>query len=140
MKKRVRLPIPDQRPKTYGECKDIGIGDLIPCPFVSCKYHLYTDWNPGVNRIRINFPDKDPTDLEYTCTLREAARGGLSLDEVAERLNLVRERVRQLDVSAKEKIQNNEQLLDFLQNEHSSDNIEPIHPSVMVAITEVDYE
>ena len=57
------------RPKTRGDCQH-GAHAERPCPFVSCKHHIYLD---------------------------VADRGGLTLEEVGEIMNLTRERVRQLE-------------------------------------------
>ena len=48
--------------------------------------------------IKINFPDKEPWDLEDTCALDVAERGGITLEEVGAILNLTRERIRQVEV------------------------------------------
>ena len=75
-----------------------------PCLYVACKYHLYLDVNPETGSIKINFPDRDPWELEDTCALDVAERGGVTLEEVGEILNLTRERVRQVEVSGLEKL------------------------------------
>lgn len=80
------------RPRTRGDCED----GLRPCPFVSCRYHLYLDITPA-GSIKINFPEVEPGDLAHTCSLDVAARGGATLQEVAGMLNLTRERVRQVE-------------------------------------------
>jgi len=69
-------PTPDvPRPITRGECKDAP----RPCPWVSCKYHLYLDVNPETGSIKINFPDLEPWELNETCALDVADRGGTIL-------------------------------------------------------------
>ncbi|HEY1101490.1 MAG TPA: sigma factor-like helix-turn-helix DNA-binding protein [Myxococcota bacterium] len=76
-----------------------------PCPFVSCRFHLYLDVNPKTGSIKINFPDREPWDLDVSCALDVAeARGGMSLDELGKLLNLTRERARQLEQCALHKI------------------------------------
>lgn len=82
------------RPKTRGDCRD----DQRPCPWVSCKHHLYLDVNPETGSIKINFPDLEPWELKHTCSLDVAERGGITLEEVGEIANLTRERVRQIEV------------------------------------------
>lgn len=84
------------RPKTWGECCE----STGPCAFVSCKHHLYLDVSPETGSIKLNFPDLEPEELEHPCALRIAATGGVTLEEVGVRLNLTRERVRQLEVRA----------------------------------------
>lgn len=88
-------PVDDaDRPRTRGEC-----GAQRPCPYVSCKHHLYLDVNPETGSIKINFPDLEPWELQNTCALDVAERGGITLDEIGEVTNLTRERIRQLEVN-----------------------------------------
>ena len=84
------------RPKTRAECVQ-GANEPRPCPFVSCKYHLFLDVNPRSGAIKINFPDLEVHELAETCALDVADRGGVTLDEVGAAMNLVRERIRQLE-------------------------------------------
>ena len=72
--------------------------------FVSCKHHLYLDVNPQTGSIKLNFPDKEVWDLSETCALDVAERGGMTLEEVGEILNLTRERVRQLEATGLQKL------------------------------------
>ena len=88
------------RPKTRVEC----VSSPRPCLYVACKYHLYLDVNPETGSIKINFPDLEPWELEETCALDVAERGGVTLEEVGDILNLTRERVRQLEVTGLEKL------------------------------------
>src|ERR1700746_2397319 len=53
------------RPKTRGECQEM----MRPCPFVSCKYHLYIDVHPERGSIKVNFPDLEPEDMYESCAL-----------------------------------------------------------------------
>lgn len=87
-------PVDVERPSTRGDC----IGDDRPCPFVSCKHHLYLDVNPDTGSIKINFPDLEPWDMPETCALDVADRGGITLEEVGAIVNLTRERIRQVEV------------------------------------------
>lgn len=75
-----------------------------PCLFVSCKHNLFLDVNTETGSIKFNFPDKEIWELKETCALDVAERGGITLEEVGDILNLTRERVRQLEMSALEKI------------------------------------
>lgn len=84
------------RPQTRGECLH-GPHAERPCPFASCKHHLYLDVNQRTGSVRMNFPDLEVWDLPETCTLDIADRGGITLEEVGVMLNLTRERVRQLE-------------------------------------------
>ena len=93
--------VPDYaRPKNRSECKN----GPRPCLYVSCKHHLYLDVNPETGSIKLNFPDQEVWELEETCALDVAERGGITLEEVGEILNLTRERIRQLEVTALEKM------------------------------------
>jgi DNA-directed RNA polymerase sigma subunit (sigma70/sigma32) len=65
---------------------------------------LYLDVNPETGSIKLNFPDKEVWELEETCALDVAERGGITLEEVGEILNLTRERIRQLEVTALDKM------------------------------------
>ncbi len=84
----------DQRPKTRGDCQDA----KRPCPWVSCKFHLYLDVNPETGSIKVNFPDLEVWEMAETCALDVADRAGITLEEVGEILNLTRERIRQVEV------------------------------------------
>ncbi len=104
-------PVTDHhKPVTRAQCAN---GER-PCPFVSCKYHLYLDVNPDTGSIKINFPDTEVWDLEETCALDISKRGGVTLEEVGIIMNLTRERVRQLEMSGLTKLGN-------VDNEHGTD-------------------
>lgn len=89
-----------QRPKTRKEC----VNRERPCMFVSCKHHLYLDVNPDTGSIKLNFPDKEVWELTETCALDVAERGGMTLEEVGEILNLTRERIRQVESAGLKKL------------------------------------
>jgi hypothetical protein len=89
------------RPTTREECKDME----RPCPFVSCKYHLYIDVHPVRGSIKLNFPDVEVWEMTETCALDVADRGGITLEEVGEIMNLTRERVRQVETAGLAKLQ-----------------------------------
>ena len=80
-----------QRPSTRSECVD-----GLTCLYVACKYHLYLDVNPETGSVKINFPGIEPWEMAETCALDVAEKGGITLEDVGEILNLTRERVRQL--------------------------------------------
>ncbi len=96
LKMRELLPVVDDldRPKDRGTCKE----GMRPCPWVSCKHHLYLDVNPETGSIKLNFPDLEVSEMAETCSLDVADRGGITLEEVGEILNLTRERIRQVEV------------------------------------------
>ena len=75
-----------------------------PCPFVSCKYHLYLDVHPVRGSIKVNFTDIEVWEMTETCALDIADRGGITLEEVGEIMNLTRERVRQVETAGLAKL------------------------------------
>jgi hypothetical protein len=83
------------KPKMRSECVDME----RPCPFVSCKYHLYVDVHPVRGSIKVNFTDLEVWEMTETCALDIADRGGITLEEVGEIMNLTRERVRQVETA-----------------------------------------
>ena len=85
--------IESTRPKTRADC----VSSQRPCLFVSCKHNLYLDVNPETGSIKLNFPDKEIGELPYTCALDVAEKGGITLEEVGEIMNLTRERIRQVE-------------------------------------------
>ena len=72
----------------------------------------------------MNFPDLDVWELEDTCALDVADRGGITLEEVGEILNLTRERIRQVEVRGRsEKLKESAEdlgLKDFLSSSRSN--------------------
>jgi len=88
------------RPNSRSQCRDM----KRPCLYVSCRYHLYLDVNPATGSIKLNFPDKKVWELEETCALDVAERGGITLEEVGDIMNLTRERIRQVEVSGLDKL------------------------------------
>ena len=80
---RMRQMYPDvdyERPMTRADCQH-GPHAERPCPFVSCKYHLYLDVNPETGSIKLNFPHLDVSDMSDTCALDVADRGGITLED-----------------------------------------------------------
>lgn len=93
----------DVRPKTRADCAE----GMRPCPFISCKHHLYLDVSPRTGSIKLNFPDVDPANMKQladTCALDVAERGGETLEGVAERMNMTRERARQIELEGLVKV------------------------------------
>jgi hypothetical protein len=82
-----------ERPRTRGDCEDV----VRPCPYVSCKYNLYLDINPWTGSIKLNFPALDPGEMSESCALDVAERGGVTLELLSQKLNITRERCRQLE-------------------------------------------
>lgn len=83
----------------------------LPCPWVSCRYHLYLDVLPSGN-IKLNFPDLEPDELPVSCVLEVADGGGVSLERAGEMMNLTRERVRNLQEIALGKLATRAELVD----------------------------
>lgn len=106
-----RLPAPAQltlaislhppMPRTRAECKD----GPRPCPWVRCKFNLYLDADESKDgKIKLNFPGTFPWDMPPTasCALDVVDEEGgeeLALEEVGMRVNLTRERVRQIELA-----------------------------------------
>ena len=89
------------KPRTREECFD----GPRPCPFVSCKHHLYLDVSARTGAIKLNFPDLEVWEMNETCALDVADRGGTTLEEVGAIMNLTRERIRQVEVKGLAKLQ-----------------------------------
>jgi hypothetical protein len=96
-----------RRPRTVAECPP------EPCPFVSCRHHLYLDVDPVRGYLKINFPGRAVGELEETCSLRVAARkpAGIHVEkgvrpsrEVGSLLNITQERVNQIAKGALAKV------------------------------------
>lgn len=83
------------RPRTRGDCIDVP----RPCPFVGCEYNNYLDINGDNGSLKINFPDKEPWEIEPrgSCALDVADEAGCTLEEVGTILNVSRERIRQIE-------------------------------------------
>jgi hypothetical protein len=89
------------KPETRAECAE----GPRPCPFVSCKYHLFIDVSPRTGAIKLNFPDLEVWDMGESCALDVADRGGTTLEDVGAIMNLTRERIRQVEVKALAKLE-----------------------------------
>lgn len=107
-----------ERPRTRGDC----INGIRPCPWVGCRHHLYLDVHAKTGAITLNFPAKEPEDggpvarpgdrrgpedsavpvwrLKHSCSLDVADLGGLNGPEMGDLLELTKERIRQIEVSA----------------------------------------
>jgi len=90
-----------EKPVTRADC---GAGER-PCPFVSCKHHLYLDVSARTGAIKLNFPDLEVWEMVETCALDVSDRGGTTLEEVGAIMNLTRERIRQVEVKGLAKLE-----------------------------------
>jgi hypothetical protein len=89
-----------EKPRTRSEC----VEGIRPCPYVSCKHHLFLDVSSRTGAIKLNFPDLEVWEMNETCALDIADRGGTTLEEVGAIMNLTRERIRQVEVKALAKL------------------------------------
>ena len=93
------MPETASRPRTRADCVD---GER-PYPWVGCRHHLYLDVSPRTGSIKLNF-DGEPEELTESCSLDLAARGGMTLQEVADLFGLTREAVRIIEVASVAKL------------------------------------
>jgi hypothetical protein len=96
-----------EKPKSREECA----GGARPCPYVSCKHHLFLDVSARTGAIKLNFPDLEVWEMTETCALDIADRGGTTLEEVGAIMNLTRERIRQVEVKALAKLDALQQMM-----------------------------
>ena len=89
------------KPKQRAECAE----GPRPCPYVSCKHHLFIDVSPRTGAIKLNFPDLEVWEIGESCALDVADRGGTTLEDVGAIMNLTRERIRQVEVKALAKLE-----------------------------------
>ena len=107
----------EAQPRTRAECPSRS----EPCPFVACRYHLWTDFWPR-GRVR---ETRVFGDLEHTCVLNEveANPDGMTLEAVGALLGVSREYIRQVEENAVGKIRGRddiERLLEFLDREEGA--------------------
>jgi hypothetical protein len=88
------------RPRTRGDCA----GGERPCPWVSCKHHLYVDVYRNTDGLQLNWPALEVWDLVESCALDMADRDGSTLKEIGAVMNVTRERIRQIEIKATRRI------------------------------------
>lgn len=88
------------RPQVRSDCDKVP----RPCPYVGCHYNLYIDVNAKTGSIKFNFPNAEPGDMIASCALDIAEEGGVILDEIGKSMNLTKERIRQLEEVAFNKL------------------------------------
>jgi len=105
-------PIVDVRPVTRADCKD----GPRPCPWFGCKHHIGIDvLGSRIRRVGASFgrreSDDDIVDAimdsdHDTCVLDVVDREGeQTLEQVGARLDITRERIRQIEQKALDKLQ-----------------------------------
>jgi hypothetical protein len=85
-----------KKPRTRGECAN----GVRPCPWISCRHHLYLEVNGESGSIKFNFPALEVDELTESCSLDVADRGEHTLEQVGRLTNLTRERARQIETRA----------------------------------------
>lgn len=96
------IVVEEQRPRTRAECEN----SPRPCPWVGCRHHLAIDVSTD-GSLKLMFPKAVPEGLEHladTCALDVADRGGMGLEDCGDRLNVTRERIRQIEAKALRKL------------------------------------
>jgi hypothetical protein len=89
-----------ERPRSRADCEQ----GTRPCPFVSCKHHLYLDVSPNTGTIKLNFPDLEVWELSESCALDVADSGPQGYERAGALLNVTRERIRQIEALALAKL------------------------------------
>lgn len=97
---RIHYPLDVVRPVTRGDCKD----GIRPCPWAGCRHNLYLDVHDRFGGLKLNFPHLEVDELHPSCALDVADQGGAILEEVGAAMNLTRERVRQLEQMALDRV------------------------------------
>lgn len=83
------------RPRCRADCID----GPRPCPWVGCKWNLYLDVSEH-GSLQLNFPELEVDQVPNNCALDLADRGGITLEQVGDVMNVTRERVRQIETLA----------------------------------------
>jgi hypothetical protein len=94
------------RPRYRSEC-----GTARPCPWVSCRYHLYLDVKM-TGLIEIPFPACPPWRMKESCALDLVDRypEGLTLLDIGDLFNVTREWIRQVESMAIKKLQSRKEI------------------------------
>lgn len=82
---------------TLGACRDLP----GPCPYATCRFNLTAETRDtrGAKPMHVSVPM-----LREACVLQAAEQGGMTLEEIAARFALTRERVRQIELDALRKV------------------------------------
>jgi hypothetical protein len=83
-----------ERPRTRGECLD----GTRPCPWVSCRHHLFLDVSAKTGHVWLNFPeDVEPGDMTESCSLDVADAGEHMALDVGPLMGVTRARAYQIE-------------------------------------------
>jgi hypothetical protein len=82
---------------THGACRQLP----GPCPYATCRFNLTAETRDtrGAKPTHASAPI-----LREACALEAAEQGGMTLEEIATRFALTRERVRQIELTALRKL------------------------------------
>lgn len=78
--------------RSPGDCPRLH-GDAGPCPYVSCRHHLYGDVTE-LGSLRVYHPGVDVWDLQHTCSIDLAIAGPLSTCRIGDIVGLGERAVR----------------------------------------------
>jgi Sigma-70, region 4 len=95
------------RPHHRSDCEPGGVNHQRPCPWVSCRYHLFLDVAHN-GSIKLNFSIDEANvgrtlrEMPATCVLDviDWEDEGITLEKAGTYMNITRERMRQLEESA----------------------------------------
>jgi hypothetical protein len=88
------------RPCTRADCEQ----GARPCPWISCRYHLFEELAPRILKVKKDKLRDEPDErllrvllgMEYSCSLDWAAKGPHTLDQIGQMFGVTRERIRQI--------------------------------------------
>lgn len=89
-----------RRPTHRSDCVAGGWNTARPCPFVGCAYHLFLEVTSTGKLKARRTVDALLNTTAPSCALDVADQGGTTLELTGEALNLTRERVRQIETMA----------------------------------------
>ena len=97
-----RIEHEEARPKTRADCKHI----RRPCPFYGCKYNLYLDVTSH-GSIVYNYPFLFSGKMKESCALDVADRGEITLEQIADLMNVSKQRVGKMWTEIRDKLRDN---------------------------------
>ena len=102
-----KIELDRMTPETRGDCPN-----TRPCPHLACQYHLRYDLNDKGGEVT-NHPDVEWYELDVTCALDMADSGETTLGTIGSLMGITRERVRQIETNAIEKLRANDDAADL---------------------------